>query len=121
MKVRIARHTEDLDEVVGFYRDRIGLPETGRFQDHAGYDGVFLEIPGGDAELEFTSGGGHDAPTAHAESLLVLYLDSQEQIDAITTRLDTAPVTPANPYWQRTAVAFEDPDGFQVLLTLKGQ
>jgi catechol 2,3-dioxygenase-like lactoylglutathione lyase family enzyme len=119
MRVRIARHTERLDEVVAFYRDRIGLSETGRFQDHDGYDGVFLEIPGADAELELTSGGGHDAPAAHPESLLVLYLDRQDQMDAITARIHAAPVTPANPYWQRTAIAFEDPDGFQVVLTLK--
>jgi hypothetical protein len=45
MHVRVARHTDRLDELVAFYRDGIGLPEMGRFQDHDGYDGVFLELP----------------------------------------------------------------------------
>jgi hypothetical protein len=36
MRVRIARHTDRLDELVVFYRDRVGLPETGRFVDHDG-------------------------------------------------------------------------------------
>ena len=71
MQVRFARHTERLGEVVAFYRDRLGLPEIGRFADHDGYDGVFLALPGTGAHLEFTSGGGHDAPVAHPESLLV--------------------------------------------------
>jgi hypothetical protein len=42
MQLRVARHTERLDEVVGFYRDGIGLIEIGGFRDHDGYDGVFL-------------------------------------------------------------------------------
>ena len=55
MQVRFARHTDRLDEVVRFYRDRLGLPEFGRFEDHAGYDGVFLDLPGTGAHLEFTN------------------------------------------------------------------
>jgi hypothetical protein len=62
MQLRVARHTDRLDEVVAFYRDGIGLREIGGFRDHDGYDGVFLEVPGTDAHLEFTSGGGHGAP-----------------------------------------------------------
>jgi len=119
MRLRIARHTDQLDAVVGFYRDRIGLPEIGSFQGHDGYDGVFLDIPGTGAHLELTTGGGHRAPDPHPESLIVLYLDAQEEIDAIATRIAQPPVTPTNPYWQRSAQAFTDPDGFQVLLALR--
>ena len=74
MQLRVARHTERLDEVVGFYRDGIGLIEIGGFRDHDGYDGVFLAVPGTGAHLELTAGGGHGAPSPHPESLLVLYL-----------------------------------------------
>ncbi|MBO0882745.1 MAG: hypothetical protein J2P17_20910 [Mycobacterium sp.] len=34
MQVRIARQTGQLDRVVAFYRDRLGLPEIDRFIDH---------------------------------------------------------------------------------------
>src|SRR5436309_15670222 len=98
MQVRFARHTNQLEEVVRFYRDGLGLPEIGRFEGHAGYDGVFLELPGTRAHLEFTSGGGHGAPQAHPESLLVLYLGSEEAVAAALARLGTAPVQAANPY-----------------------
>ncbi len=63
MEVRFARHTERLDQVVRFYRDGLGLPEIGRFEDHDGYDGVFLALPGTGAHLELTSGGGTRRPT----------------------------------------------------------
>lgn len=119
VQLRIARHTDQLEEVVRFYRDRVGLPEIGRFNDHDGYDGVFLEVPGTGAHLELTTGGGQQAPSPHPESLLVLYLDTQAEIDAITRRIAQAPVLPANPYWQRNALAYADPDGFQVLLVLR--
>jgi hypothetical protein len=62
VQLRIARHTDRLDEVVEFYRDGIGLTEIGRFRDHDGYDGVFLAVPGTGAHLELTAGGGHGAP-----------------------------------------------------------
>jgi catechol 2,3-dioxygenase-like lactoylglutathione lyase family enzyme len=116
MQLRIARHTERLDEVVAFYRDGIGLPEIGSFRDHAGYDGVFLAIPGTDAHLEFTSGGTHGPPSAHPETLLVLYLGDSEVIDAVLRRVAVQPVPAANPYWADHGVTIEDPDGFRLVL-----
>ena len=44
--VRIARPTGQLDEVVRFYCEGLGLPELGRFAGHAGYRGVLLGLPG---------------------------------------------------------------------------
>jgi len=116
MQVRLARHTERLEEVVAFYRDGLGLPELGSFRDHDGYDGVFLGLPGTNAHLEFTSGGDHDAPAPHPESLLVLYLGDAEAVEAVLGRVDSEPVEPANPYWKRHAVTLADPDGFGVVL-----
>src|SRR4051812_30202912 len=97
MQLRVARHTERLDAVVGFYRD--GLTEAGGFRDHDGYDGVFLVVPGSDAHLEFTAGGGHGAPAPHPESLLVLYLGDDAAVQTVAARLGVDPIPPANPYW----------------------
>jgi catechol 2,3-dioxygenase-like lactoylglutathione lyase family enzyme len=116
MQLRVARHTDRLDEVVAFYRDGIGLMEIGGFRDHDGYDGTFLAIPGTEAHLEFTSGGLHDAPAPHPESLLVLYLGSQGAVDAAADRLGVDPVKAANPYWDEHGLTVEDPDGFRVVL-----
>lgn len=116
MELRVARHTDRLDDVVRFYRDGLDLPELGGFRGHAGYDGCFLGIPGTQAHLEFTSGGAHAAPPPHPESLLVLFLGSEEAVAACARRLDADPVTPANSYWAEHGSTFEDPDGFRVVL-----
>ena len=89
MHVRVARHTERLEEVVAFYRDGLGLPELGRFRDHDGYDGVFLDIPGTGAHLELTAGGRHGTPSPHPESLLVLYVGDDAGVQAIAARIGT--------------------------------
>jgi catechol 2,3-dioxygenase-like lactoylglutathione lyase family enzyme len=116
MQLRVARHTERLDEVVRFYRDGIGLAEIGGFRNHDGYDGVFLEVPGSGAHLEMTAGGTRPAPTSHPESLLVLYLGGDKTLQAVVTRLDADPVPAENPYWAEHGLTFEDPDGFHVVL-----
>jgi catechol 2,3-dioxygenase-like lactoylglutathione lyase family enzyme len=116
MQLRIARHTERLDELVRFYRDGLGLVEVGGFSEHDGYDGVFLEIPGTEAHLEFTAGGDDPGPVAHPESLLVLYLGDQGAVDTVVGRLGVEPVTAANPYWNEHGITVPDPDGFRVVL-----
>jgi catechol 2,3-dioxygenase-like lactoylglutathione lyase family enzyme len=116
MQLRIARHTDRLADVVEFYRDGLGLAETGRFEDHGGYDGVFLAVPGADAHLEFTRGGEHAPPVPHPETLLVLYLGSPEAVAEALERVGAAPVEAANPYWNDNGVTLSDPDGFLVVL-----
>jgi catechol 2,3-dioxygenase-like lactoylglutathione lyase family enzyme len=116
VQLRVARHTDRLEEVVAFYRDGLGLRELGGFRDHAGYDGVFLEVPGTGAHLELTAGGSHGAPVPHPESLIVLYLGDDEAVARVLARLGVAAVPPANPYWAAHGVTVEDPDGFRVVL-----
>jgi catechol 2,3-dioxygenase-like lactoylglutathione lyase family enzyme len=116
MQLRVARHTERLDEVVRFYRDGLGLTEIGGFRGHDGYDGVFLAVPGTGAHLELTAGGAHGSPAPDPESLLVLYLGDDAAVRAVTARLGADPVAPVNPYWAEHGVTVEDPDGFRVVL-----
>jgi catechol 2,3-dioxygenase-like lactoylglutathione lyase family enzyme len=116
MRVRVARHTDDLDAVVAFYRDRVGLPEIGRFAGHDGYDGVFLDLPGTGAHLELTTGGELHAAAPHPENLLVLYLDDEAEVAEIARRIGEPPVEPANPYWAANALTFADPDGCHLVL-----
>jgi catechol 2,3-dioxygenase-like lactoylglutathione lyase family enzyme len=116
MQLRVARHTEHLEALVGFYRDGLGLNELGGFEDHDDYQGVFLEVPGTGAHLELTAGGVHGAPVPHPESLLVLYLGDEDTVRTVAARLAVEPVAPANPYWAEHGLTFEDPDGFRVVL-----
>jgi catechol 2,3-dioxygenase-like lactoylglutathione lyase family enzyme len=71
----VARPTDRLDEVLRFYTDGLGLIRLGAFEDHDGFDGVMLGVPGSSYHLEFTRKRGHVAGRAPTEdNLLVFYL-----------------------------------------------
>ena len=116
MQVRVARQTGQLDTVVTFYRDGLGLPEIAHFTDHDGYDGVMLDLPGTATHLEFTATAHVDPPHPHIEDLLVLYLGDRHTVDRLVARSGANPVRSANPYWDRVGVTITDPDGFRVVL-----
>jgi catechol 2,3-dioxygenase-like lactoylglutathione lyase family enzyme len=116
VQVRIARQTGRLDEVVAFYRDRLGLPEVTRFVDHDGYTGVIIDLPGTAAHLEFVATEHIVPPTPHIEDLIVLYLGDRQRVDQLVARSGAATVPSANPYWDRAGVTILDPDGFRVVL-----
>jgi catechol 2,3-dioxygenase-like lactoylglutathione lyase family enzyme len=116
MQVRIARQTGQLDAVVAFYRDGLGLAEVGRFTDHEGYSGVMLDLPGTGAHVEFTSSGHAAPPVPHPESLIVLYVGDRAEVDRLVARSLATVVPSLNPYWDRVGVTIVDPDGFRVVL-----
>ena len=120
-QVRIARPTDQLDEVVRFYTSGLGLPELGRFAGHAGYRGVLIGLPGFDYHLEFTQhdeGSPGSAPSR--DNLLVLYFDERAEIEQVAARLAALghlPVEAENPYWtDNGAITVEDPDHWRVVL-----
>ena len=120
-RVRIARPTDHLDEVVRFYRDGLGLAELGRFEGHAGYDGVFIGLPGEEHHLEFTRHvDGSPCPAPSRDNLLVLYLDDAAAVETTAARLDAMGhprVEADNPHWtEHGAATIEDPDGWRVVL-----
>jgi len=84
--LRVARSTERLDEVTTFYVDGLGLQKLAAFEDHAGFDGVVLGARQAPYHLEFTRQRGR--------------------------RSGASP----DPYWDRSGLTFEDPDGFRVVL-----
>jgi len=118
--LRVARPTDHLEEVIGFYTEGIGLSILGSFQDHEGFDGVMLGLPGAAYHLEFTRKHGHSAGRAPTrDNLLVFYIsDKQEWLNA-TERMAAAgyePVASFNPYWDRLGQTYEDPDGYRVVI-----
>jgi catechol 2,3-dioxygenase-like lactoylglutathione lyase family enzyme len=117
--VRFARPTDRLDDVLRFYEEGLGLARVGSFEDHAGYSGVMLGLPGEEVHLELTThADGSPGPAPTRDNLLVLYLRDRDAIGAIEGRmraLGHEPVEPENPYWERD-LTFEDPDGWRVVL-----
>ena len=118
--LRVARATDRLEDVLRFYVAGLGFEELGSFEDHAGFDGVMVGVPGAAYHLEFTHQRGHsagDAPTK--ENLLVFYLPEEKEWRSAVERMQAAgyrPVPSLNPYWDRHGRTFEDPDGYRVVL-----
>lgn len=120
IRVRFARPTDRLDEVVRFYRDGLGLTELGRFEGHHGYDGVLLGLPGSEYHLEFTAHAyGSPCPAPTPDNLLVLYVESESAASVVAARLSELgypDVEPENPYWDGRSLTIADPDGWRVVL-----
>ncbi|TCP64031.1 VOC family protein [Baia soyae] len=120
VQVRIARPTDQLEKVVSFYTEGLGLDKIGGFQDHDGYDGVMIGIPDATYHLEFTSHQkGSSCPAPTKDNLLVLYIPNEAVVREMVDRLANMgyfPVPPENPYWESKGITIEDPDGWRVVL-----
>jgi catechol 2,3-dioxygenase-like lactoylglutathione lyase family enzyme len=125
-QVRIARPTDKLQEVERFYCQGLGLRKLGSFENHNGYDGIMLGLPGFPYHLEFTQHeSGSPCPAPSKDNLLVLYIPDEESISHTVQRLAQIghpEVEPENPYWKgKGAITVEDPDGWRlVLMPTKG-
>jgi len=109
---RVAHPARDLARSTAYYRDLLGLHLLGGFEDHDGYDGIFLALPGA-GELELTAGP--VAPAAGTgEDLLILYLDTLDEVRAIAAELIAAGVPTVdspNPYWTPVSCGQRVPRG----------
>jgi catechol 2,3-dioxygenase-like lactoylglutathione lyase family enzyme len=117
---RVARPTDHLEEVVRFYTDGLGLSRLDSFEDHEGFDGIMLGVPGAAYHLEFTRKRGYTAgPAPTQDNLLVFYLPERETWQRAVDRMIAAgyeSVPSFNPYWDREGRTFADPDGYRVVL-----
>jgi len=118
--LRVARPTDNLPELLRFYRAGLGLQQLASFTAHNGFDGVMLGHPQAPYHLEFIHQPGHAvgrAPTA--DNLLVFYLPDLAAWQAAVQRMAAAgfaSVPAYNPYWDQLGHTFEDPDGYRVVL-----
>lgn len=92
----------------------------GQFEDHNGYDGIFLGYTETDWHLEFTSNDSKPQHSTDDDDLLVLYPKTLSEYMDILQRIEGAGVPSKkanNPYWNDNGVMFEDPDGFGVVIS----
>jgi len=119
-KLRVARPTDNIEALLPFYRDGLGLDILYRFEGHDGFDGVMLGHSGAPYHFEFTRSHGHAAGRAPTQdNLLVFYLPDLAEWQAAIRRMEDAgfvAVPAFNAYWDRSGRTFEDPDGYRVVI-----
>ena len=121
MKFRVARHTSQLPEMITFYKDIIGLQALGSFNNHDGYDGVFLGLPGLGWHLEFTTSEYAPQHTSDEDDFLVFYVNTKADQDAIRNKCIEAGVpilTAKNPYWNKDGLVISDPDEIKLIIAI---
>lgn len=119
--LRVARPTDNLPEVLKFYRDGLGMDVLGTFNDK-GFEGVILGFgrKSSPYHLEFTHQPSHKvgkAPTQ--DNLLVFYIPNEAEWKSAVERMEKhgyKPVKSYNPWWDDGGKTFEDVDGYRVVL-----
>lgn len=117
-KFRVARPTDNMTEVLRFYRDALGLEVLLTFDD-LGYQGTILGRRGAPYHLEFVHQRGRKFGKAPTDgNLLVFYMPEAEWKVAVDRmqKHGYKPVKSHNPYWEEKGKTFEDADGYRVVL-----
>ena len=120
MNVRFARHTNNLEAIKSFYIGVLGLELLGSFENHNGYDGVFIGIPNTDWHLEFTKSDEKIAFNFNEDDILVLYPNTKIEFNSLITNLlkhHISSITSKNPYWNVNGKMYLDPDGYRVVIS----
>lgn len=119
-KLRIARPTDNLEQITRMYIDGLGFVLLGAFEGHDGFDGSIIGHKQHNYHLEFTHHRGVVAGRAPTkDNLLVFYFaqptewsDACQQMMGAGFKL----VESYNPYWDQLGKTFEDIDGYRVVL-----
>lgn len=120
MHLRIARHTSDLNKIVKFYQEIIQLEILGHFENHDGYDGVFIGKSNQDWHVEFTTSAHTPIHVLDEDDAIVFYPETQKEYDQIITNIKKHKIpqhSSPNPYWNKNAILVKDFDGHCVIIS----
>lgn len=120
MILRIARHTNKIEELKIFYTEIIGLKILGDFQNHNGYDGVFVGKEKLNWHLEFTTSSDKTNQKIDDDDLIVFYPESESEYQNIILRIKAREIrilNAKNPYWNQNGILIKDPDGFGIIIS----
>lgn len=122
MNFRYARHTNNLQALIEFYTEIIGLTILGNFENHDNYTGVFLGFKGDHWHLEFTVSNDSAIHLPDPDDLLVFYVDTESKMNEIVNLAIASSIKiakPKNPYWQTNGAQLIDPDGFGIVISVR--
>lgn len=120
MTFRFARHTNNLEQVKSFYIDILGLELLGGFENHDGYDGVFIGKPNENWHLEFTQNNEVVNHNFDEDDILIFYPKVEKEYSLIIEKItenNILNIEPKNPYWKENSKMILDPDGYRVVIS----
>lgn len=120
MTFRFARHTNNLVQIKSFYIDILGLELLGGFENHNGYDGIFIGKANENWHLEFTKSDETIAFNFGEEDILVFYPNTKLEFELIHDRIESHSIKfidSKNPYWNENGKMILDPDGYRVVIS----
>jgi hypothetical protein len=117
---RFARHTNDLEQLSSFYIKILGMEILGSFQNHNGYDGVFMGKTNENWHLEFTKSDEITQFNFGDEDVLVFYPNTRLEYDSILGKINNSSIKiieAKNQYWNENGKMFLDPDGYRIVIS----
>lgn len=120
MTFRFARHTNDLEQIKSFYIDILGFELLGGFENHNGYDGIFIGKLNENWHLEFTKSEEIVLFDFNADDILVFYPNNKMDFDFIMNKIQSKKIEfikAKNPYWNENGKMILDPDGYRVVIS----
>ncbi len=124
MKLRFARHSNNLEKIKFFYVNILGFELLGSFENHDNYDGIFIGKPNLEWHLEFTKSNEIVSFNFGEEDYLVFYPENEIEYQLIIDRISQNQIEfieSKNPYWNDSKVSggklILDPDGFGIIIS----
>jgi len=120
MEFRYARHTQKIESLVYFYTSILNFEILGKFENHDGYDGVFLGLKRQNWHLEFTQNAEKPLSKFDENDALVFYPETKEEFDKILQNVKKFKIPIfqlKNPYWRENGVCFEDCDHYKIIIS----
>ncbi len=120
MTFRFARHTNNLKKLKSFYIDVLGLELLGGFENHDGYNGVFIGKPNENWHLEFTQSNEILNHKFNEDDILVFYPNNKLEYKLLLEKLKKYSIefiTAKNTYWNENGKLFLDPDGYRIVIS----
>lgn len=87
MTFRYARHTRNLENLKWFYTTILGFEILGSFENHDGYDGVFIGKKHSNWHLEFTKSSENPKQVFDEDDILVFYPKDVSEFNTILSNI----------------------------------
>lgn len=120
MFLRVARHTNNLQEIENFYVDILGFERLGGFENHNNYDGVFIGKSGLDWHFEFTQSEAQAKHSFDEDDITVLYPKTVENYNELIKKViqhGISIIESTNPFWNENGKMIQDPDGYRIVIS----